>query len=58
MPAGCLRGLVLASDALERDCSELAQRGVEFERPLEDQPWGREAVVRDPDGNQLVLQQA
>jgi catechol 2,3-dioxygenase-like lactoylglutathione lyase family enzyme len=32
--------------------------GVEFHRPLQDEPWGREAVVRDPDGNRLVLQQA
>jgi hypothetical protein len=31
---------------------------VAFERPLEEQPWGREAVIRDPDGNRLVLQQA
>jgi Glyoxalase/Bleomycin resistance protein/Dioxygenase superfamily len=51
-------GLVLASDDLERDCGEFANRGVEFDRPLQDQPWGREAVVRDPDGNKLVLQQA
>jgi catechol 2,3-dioxygenase-like lactoylglutathione lyase family enzyme len=58
MPAGSLQGLVLTSDDLERDCRELEERGVEFERPLQDQPWGREAVVRDPDGNRLVLQQA
>jgi catechol 2,3-dioxygenase-like lactoylglutathione lyase family enzyme len=58
MPAGSLQGLVLTSDALERDCRALEERGVEFERPLQDQPWGREAVVRDPDGNRLVLQQA
>jgi catechol 2,3-dioxygenase-like lactoylglutathione lyase family enzyme len=58
MPAGSLQGLVLTSDSLERDCDELAARGVEFERPLQDQPSGREAIVRDPDGNKLVLQQA
>lgn len=58
MPAGSLRGLVLTSDDLARDCDQLAERGVEFERPLQEQPWGREAVVRDPDGNSFVLQQA
>jgi catechol 2,3-dioxygenase-like lactoylglutathione lyase family enzyme len=58
MPAGSLRGLVLVSDDLERDCDRLAKRGVEFERPLQEQAWGREAVILDPDGNSLVLQQA
>src|SRR6266498_2275153 len=51
MPAGSLQDL-------ERDCEELAARGVEFERPLQQQPWGIEAVIRDSDGNRLVLQQA
>lgn len=58
MPAGSLQGLVLGLDDLERDCEELAARGVEFERALQQQPWGTEAVIRDPDGNRLVLQQA
>jgi len=58
MPPGSLQGLVLGSADLEKDCEELVARGVEFDRPLQDQPWGKEAVVRDPDGNRLVLQQA
>lgn len=58
MPAGSLQGLVLGSSDLRRDCDELAARGVEFERPLQEQPWGLEAVIRDPDGNLLVLQEA
>jgi catechol 2,3-dioxygenase-like lactoylglutathione lyase family enzyme len=58
MPPGSLQGLVLSSDDLQRDCDELLARGVEFDRPLQQQPWGTEAVVRDPDGNRLVLQQA
>jgi|SRR6266511_2532627 len=57
MPPGSLQGLVLGSADLEKDCEELVARGVEFDRPLQDQPWGKEAVVRDPDGNRLVLQQ-
>ena len=58
MPPGSLQGLVVGTTDLERDCHELAARGVDFERPLRQQPWGAEAVVRDPDGNQIVLQQA
>ena len=58
MQAGCLQGLVLGSNDLERDCDELEAAGVEFDRPVQVQPWGTEAVIRDPDGNRLVLQQA
>jgi predicted enzyme related to lactoylglutathione lyase len=58
MPPGSLQGLVLGLDDLEKDCDQLVASGVAFERPLEEQPWGREAVIRDPDGNRLVLQQA
>ena len=58
MPPGSLQELVLGSADLEKDCEELVARGVEFDRPLQQQPWGKEAVVRDPDGNKLVLQQA
>jgi catechol 2,3-dioxygenase-like lactoylglutathione lyase family enzyme len=58
MPPGSLRGLVLGSQDLERDCERLRAQGVEFDQPVHEQPWGKEAVVRDPDGNRLVLQQA
>lgn len=58
MPAGSLQGLVFACDKLEEDCERLRSQGVPFDRPLERQPWGMEAVIRDPDGNRLVLQQA
>ncbi|HEX9362172.1 MAG TPA: glyoxalase superfamily protein [Candidatus Dormibacteraeota bacterium] len=58
MPPGSLQGLVLSSDDLQRDYDEFVAKGVEFDRPLHEQPWGMEAVIRDPDGNRLVLQQA
>ena len=57
MPAGSLRGLVLASDDLDRDYQRLRGLGAEFDQPPAQQPWAKEAVLRDPDGNQLVLQQ-
>ena len=35
---------------------ELSKRGVEFESPLEKQPWGGVlAHLRDPDGNVITL---
>ncbi len=57
MPPGSLQGLVLGSDELKSDCDRLAAHGVEFDRPLQQQPWGEEAVILDPDGNKIVLQQ-
>lgn len=58
MPPGSVQGLVLGSDDLQADCDALHAKGVDFDQPLQEQPWGTEAVVRDPDGNTLVLQQA
>ena len=58
MPAGSLQGLVLTCDDLQADYAALVARGVEFDAPLRQQPWGAEAVLRDPDGNRIVLQQA
>jgi len=56
MPPGSLRGLVFTTDDLDTDDARLTTRGVEFESPPQRQPWGTEAVFRDPDGNQFVLQ--
>jgi hypothetical protein len=32
--------------------------GVQFDGPPRRQPWATEAVLQDPDGNRIVLQQA
>lgn len=58
MPAGSLQGLVLRSDDVDADYKALKERGVPFESPPRTEPWGRETVFRDPDGNRFVLQQA
>jgi predicted enzyme related to lactoylglutathione lyase len=58
MPAGCLRGLVLRVADLNEAYGSLIARGVEVEGPPRQQPWAIEAVVHDPDGNAIVLQQA
>jgi predicted enzyme related to lactoylglutathione lyase len=57
MPPGSLRGLVLASSDLNADYQRLQALGAQFEQAPVQQPWATEAVLRDPDGNQLVLQQ-
>lgn len=57
MPAGSLRGLVLRVDDLESLCHELRAKGVPLDQEPKREPWGAEAVIRDPDGNRLVLHQ-
>jgi catechol 2,3-dioxygenase-like lactoylglutathione lyase family enzyme len=56
MPAGSLTGLVLVSDDVDADCASLQGLGVQIEGP-QATPWGRQAILRDPDGNGLVLLQ-
>jgi predicted enzyme related to lactoylglutathione lyase len=36
-------------------CRELASRGVTFEKPLDDRPFGRSAMLRDPEGHELWI---
>lgn len=48
MPAGSLRGLVLRLADLRGAYEALAARGVEFEGPPTQRPWGLETVVHDP----------
>jgi predicted enzyme related to lactoylglutathione lyase len=45
----------LECDNLEATYQELRDLGVEFARPPEEQPWGRFAIFKDPDGNSFVL---
>ena len=58
MPAGSLRGLVFGVEDLAGDYERLVANDVEFVSPPRRQPWGTEAVVRDPDGNEFVFQQS
>jgi catechol 2,3-dioxygenase-like lactoylglutathione lyase family enzyme len=59
MPPGSLQGLVLTSSDLKSDYEALVAKGVMFDGPPEPQPYAAlETVLRDPDGNGLVLQQA
>ena len=44
-----------ACDDVQATYRQLTARGVEFLKPPEKQPWGEFAILKDPDGNQLVL---
>ncbi len=50
--------LLLLEGDFDEQCEALKARGVEFvEGPVE-RPWGRDATIRDPDGNELLLMPA
>ena len=57
MPAGSLRGLVIAVADLQGEHARLKAIGVDID-DLNDAPWGRYATLRDSEGNGLVLQLA
>jgi predicted enzyme related to lactoylglutathione lyase len=48
-------GITLKIDGLEAVCRTLSAAGTAFVVPYEATPWGKMAVVADPDGNQIRL---
>lgn len=48
-------GITLVVENLSAFYDELTAAGVTFAEPLERTPWGKWAVVQDPDGNQFAL---
>lgn len=54
MPPGCINGLVIKTDDLEKDIEELTAKGISVGK-VDDTPWGKFAAVIDPDGNHLSL---
>lgn len=48
-------GITLKVEKIEDLCEKLSNGGVRFIEPLESSPWGKMAVIADPDGNQLAL---
>lgn len=42
-------------DNIEKTYDELVKRGVEFTGPPQKQPWGTFAILKDSEGNQIVL---
>ncbi len=56
MPAGCIRGLVVGTDDIEKEMELLQSKGAELGK-IDETPWGRFLSVKDPDGNVLSLHQ-
>ena len=48
-------GITLKVEKIEELCQRLKEAGAKFIEPLEVSPWGKMAVVADPDGNQFAL---
>ena len=45
----------IACDDVEATYRQLTERGVEFAEPVQKKPWGTYAIMKDSEGNQLVL---
>jgi catechol 2,3-dioxygenase-like lactoylglutathione lyase family enzyme len=58
MPPGSLEGIVLATDDIHAEYDRLAERGLRWNGPVEEQFWGTYATFDDPDGNGWVVAQA
>lgn len=52
---GRYTGITLNVQGIDKLCEKLGTSGVTFVEPLEESPWGKMAVVADPDGNQFAL---
>jgi extradiol dioxygenase family protein len=47
--------LLLLDGDFHRRCEELEARGVRFKEHPTERPWGWDATIVDPDGNELLL---
>ena len=45
----------IACDDVEATYRQLSERGVEFEGPPQEQPWGSYVIMKDSEGNRFVL---
>lgn len=50
-------GLIYAVDDCDAFCATLRERGVALDEDPAEMPWGTQAVLSDPDGNEIVLQE-
>jgi predicted enzyme related to lactoylglutathione lyase len=56
MPPGCLQGFVIRTDSFEEDIEEMKKKGVVI-TSIQESADGKYAVIKDPDGNGITLQQ-
>jgi predicted enzyme related to lactoylglutathione lyase len=54
---GSSSGVILSSADVDADVAAIRAAGGDVDGP-EDLPWGRQATVKDPDGNTFVLSSA
>ena len=52
---GTFMGTSWECDDVEKTYQELKVKGVQFEKPPEKQPWGTFVIMKDSEGNQIVL---
>ena len=52
---GSFLGISLECDDVEKTHADLTEAGVQFVEPPKKEPWGVMAIVKDSEGNQLVL---
>lgn len=52
---GSFTGISLECDDVQKTYEELSAKGVEFAQPPKKESWGVAAIVKDSEGNQLVL---
>lgn len=56
MRPGGLQGVMLNVTDIDKDHAELAARGLEL-TAIQQAPWGRFSMFKDPDGNGWILRQ-
>ena len=52
---GTFTGVSFECDDVQKTFDELSAKGVEFARPPKSESWGVAAIMKDSEGNQIVL---
>jgi predicted enzyme related to lactoylglutathione lyase len=52
---GTFTGLSMECDDVQKTYDELSAKGVEFAKPPKSESWGVAAIMKDSEGNQIVL---
>jgi predicted enzyme related to lactoylglutathione lyase len=52
---GTFTGLSMECDNVQKTYDELRTKGVEFAKPPKSESWGVSAIMKDSEGNQIVL---
>jgi predicted enzyme related to lactoylglutathione lyase len=52
---GTFTGISMECDDVQKTYEELTAKGVEFTKPPKSESWGVAAIMKDSEGNQIVL---